>query len=160
MEKITFEPIGVIRSPFNTLDNMPIQPAGADGVEGLVELRPEYQDGLRDLDGFSHIVLIYHFHQSDGYSLTVVPYLDDTSRGLFSTRAPKRPNPIGLSVVKLKSVEGPVLKIENVDVLDGTPLLDIKPYVPEFEPRGIVRTGWLEVAAKKANAKRSDKRFA
>ena len=150
----------LIRSPFKTLDNMPIQPAGAEGVEGLVELRPEYQDGLMDLDGFSHIVLIYHFHQSDGYSLTVVPYLDDTSRGLFSTRAPRRPNPIGLSVVKLNSVEGPVLKIENVDVLDGTPLLDIKPYVPEFEPRGIVRTGWLEAAAKKAKTKRSDKRFA
>ena len=160
MEKITFEPIGVIRSPFKTLDNMPIQPAGADGVEGLVELRPEYQDGLMDLDGFSHIVLIYHFHQSDGYSLAVVPYLDDISRGLFSTRAPKRPNAIGLSIVKLKSVEGPVLKIENVDVLDGTPLLDIKPYVPEFEPRGTVRTGWLEVAAKKAKEKKSDKRFA
>ncbi len=160
MEKIVYRPIGIVRTPFKTLENMPIQPSGAKGAEGIVQLEAEYEDGLKDLDGFSHIILIYHFHKSIGYSHRVVPFLDDVERGLFATRAPKRPNPVGLSVVELKSVEGAVLRVVNIDVLDGTPLLDIKPYVPNFDAQGPVRTGWLENAAKKATGKRSDKRFA
>jgi tRNA (adenine37-N6)-methyltransferase len=160
MEKIVYRPIGIVRTPFKTLENMPIQPSGAKGVEGVVQLEAEYEDGLKDLEGFSHIILIYHFHKSNGYSHRVVPFLDDVERGLFATRAPKRPNPVGLSVVELKSVEGAVLRVVNIDVLDGTPLLDIKPYVPNFDAQGPVRTGWLENASIKATGKRSDKRFA
>ena len=121
---IEYEPIGIIHTPFTDLEGMPIQPAGASGGKGTVEILPEYAEGLADLDGFSHIVLLYHFHRSTGFKLRVTPFLDDQPRGLFATRAPKRPNPIGLSVVKLVKVEGPVVRVENVDVLDGTPLLD------------------------------------
>ena len=158
-ESVTFEPIGVIHSPFTKLEGMPIQPAGAAGVKGAVEVFPEYADGLKDLDGFSHIVLLYHFHRSKGHRLRVVPFMDTEERGLFATRAPKRPNPIGLSVVRLRKVEGRVLHIENVDILDDTPLLDIKPYVPAFDKATRVRTGWLEKARKTVTRKRADKRF-
>ena len=139
---------------------MPIQPAGAKSVKGQVEVLSVYQDGLQDLDGFSHIILLYLFHRSRGFELKVVPFLDTTSRGVFATRAPKRPNPIGLSVVQLERIEGRILHVEGIDVLDGTPLLDIKPYVPEFDAQVDIRTGWLEQAKKKAQDKRSDGRFA
>jgi len=158
--KIEYQPIGIVHSPFSELKGMPIQPAGAEGVRATVEVFPEYQDGLRDLDGFSHVVLLYHLHRSTGFELQVVPFLDTVLRGLFATRAPRRPNPIGLSVVRLVRVEGPVLHVENIDVLDGTPLLDIKPYVPEFDAQEAVRTGWLEDARKRAAEQRSDGRFA
>jgi tRNA-Thr(GGU) m(6)t(6)A37 methyltransferase TsaA len=156
---ITYEPIGVIRSPFTNLEGMPIQPAGAAGVQGTVEVLPEYAEGLADLDGFSHVVLVYHFHRSEGYKLRVTPFLDNQPRGLFSTRAPKRPNPIGMSVVKLVKVEGNVVHVENVDILDGTPLLDIKPYVPAFDEQQSVRTGWLQDAQRRVGEKRADDRF-
>jgi tRNA-Thr(GGU) m(6)t(6)A37 methyltransferase TsaA len=156
---VAYAPIGIIRSPHTSLEGMPIQPSGAKGIQGAVELFPEFQDGLKDLDGFSHIILLYHFHQSNGYSLSVVPFLDTQRRGVFATRAPKRPNPIGLSTVKLKKIEGSVLYIENVDVLDGTPLIDIKPFVPDFEGQTDIRAGWLEAAQKKAGGHRSDDRF-
>jgi tRNA-Thr(GGU) m(6)t(6)A37 methyltransferase TsaA len=138
---------------------MPIQPAGASGVEGTVEVYNEYIEGLKDLDGFSHIMLLYYFHQTSGYKLSVKPFLDDTEHGLFATRAPRRPNPIGISVVKLNRVDGGVLYIENVDILDGTPLLDIKPYVPEFDNHPADKVGWLADAGGKVENKRSDKRF-
>lgn len=159
MESIQFKPIGIIHSPYQEPAGMPIQPAAGKGVKGTVEVYPEYAAGLKDLDGFSHIVLLYHFHRSSGYSLEVVPFLDTEKRGLFSTRAPKRPNPIGLSIVKLNRIEGATLYIENVDILDGTPLLDIKPYVGEFDGQEDVRTGWLENAKKKVREARSDGRF-
>ncbi len=154
-----FTPIGTIRSPFTNPEGMPIQPAGASGVKGTVEVLSAYKDGLDDLNGFSHIILLYLFHRSRGFKLKVVPFMDTTLRGVFATRAPKRPNPIGLSVVRLERIEGRVLHIEGVDVLDGTPLLDIKPYVPEFDAQVEVRTGWLDQAGKKAQDKRSDGRF-
>lgn len=157
--KIEYQPIGVIHSPFQKIEGMPIQPAGAAGVMGTVEVFETYRTGLKDLDGFSHIYLLYHFHRVQGFSLDVVPFMDSKTRGLFSTRAPMRPNPIGLSVVRLHGIEEGVLHIENVDVLDGTPLLDIKPYVPEFDPRGEVRTGWLEEAGKIVSSRKSDNRF-
>ena len=129
------------------------------GIAGTIELDPEYEGGLKDLEGFSHIILIYHFHLSTGFSLMVKPFLDDMLRGLFSTRAPRRPNPIGLSIVRLVKVEGPTLHIENVDIVDGTPLLDIKPYVPELDGIKAERTGWLSGKAVKARKAKADERF-
>lgn len=155
-----FQPIGIIRTPFKTLTEMPIQPAGGQGITGEVEIFAEYQEGLKDLDGFSHLILIYQFHASTGFKLQVVPYMDTVKRGLFSTRAPKRPNPIGLSVVQLKSIENNILKIEDIDILNETPLLDIKPYVPEFDQPANFKTGWLETAKQNVARKKSDGRFA
>jgi tRNA-Thr(GGU) m(6)t(6)A37 methyltransferase TsaA len=160
MRRIQYTPIGVIHSPFKELSGMPIQPAAGKGVKGTVDVFAEYAAGLKDLDGFSHVILLYHFHRSAGYALEVVPYLDTEKRGLFATRAPKRPNPIGLSVVKLTGIEGRILHVENLDILDGTPLLDIKPYVGDFDEQKGVRTGWLEEVRKKVSGKKSDGRFA
>ncbi|MEX2737755.1 MAG: tRNA (N6-threonylcarbamoyladenosine(37)-N6)-methyltransferase TrmO [Candidatus Wukongarchaeota archaeon] len=160
MKIVQYKPIGIINSPFKEPKGMPIQPVRAKGVSGTVELQPEYKEGLKDLEGFSHIMLIYHFHLSEGYSLKVKPFLDDTLRGLFATRAPKRPNPIGVSVVRLEKIEGTTLYISNVDIVDGTPLLDIKPYVPEFDKsEEKVRIGWLSKKIKKSTNKRSDESF-
>jgi tRNA-Thr(GGU) m(6)t(6)A37 methyltransferase TsaA len=158
-EKITFAPIGTIRSPHTELAGMPIQPAGAQGILGSITLDPEYQAGLKDLCGFSRIILIYAFHRSEGYSLEVIPYLDTVPHGVFATRAPKRPNAIGLSVVRLISVNGNELIIENVDVLDGTPLLDIKPYVPAFDCFPDEKAGWFDACCDKVTTTRSDRRF-
>jgi len=157
--EICYQPIGIIRSPFKGPRGMPIQPTGAAGIAGTIALGHEYEGGLRDLEGFSHIILIYHFHLSDGFSLMVKPFLDDMLRGLFSTRAPRRPNPIGLSIVRLVSIEGPTLHIENVDIVDGTPLLDIKPYVPELDGIKAERTGWLSEKAVQARKAKADERF-
>ena len=159
-ETIAMRPIGIIHSPFTTLEGMPIQPGGAREVLGQVVLDPDLAPALADVDGFSHVYLLYCFHQSIGYKTTVTPYLDDTPRGLFATRAPKRPNPIGLSVVEVVAVAGNVLTVRGIDVLDGTPLFDIKPYAPAFDaPAGAVRSGWLD-GRKDAVAKtRSDDRF-
>jgi len=156
---IEFDPIGIIHTPFTKPEGMPIQPAGATGVKGTVEIFPEYQEGLKDLDGFSHIILLYHFHRSQGFSLQVVPYMDTRKRGLFATRSPKRPNPLGLSIVRLEKIENNILYVQNTDILDGTPLLDIKPYVPEFDSHVEIRTGWLEKARKTVKDRKSDKRF-
>ena len=153
--KIEYHPIGIIHSPFTELSGMPIQPAGAAGVEGTVEVFPKYNDGLKDLEGFSHIIMLYHFHRSKGFKLHVVPFMDSTPRGVFATRAPKRPNPIGLSVIKLQKIQDNILYVENVDILDGTPLLDIKPYVPEFDEQAEVRAGWLEEARKEVSKRKS-----
>lgn len=152
-------PIGIIHSPFKDIKGMPIQPSGARGIEGTIELDSKYVNGLKDIEGFSHIILIYHFHLSKGYSLEVLPFMDDILHGVFSTRAPRRPNPIGLSVVRLVRVEGATLHIEDVDIADGTPLLDIKPYVPEFDVQKVERIGWLSKKADKAFEVKADERF-
>ena len=157
--KIEFTPIGIIHSPFMEPEGMPIQPAGAAGVKGTIEMFENFHPGLKDLDGFSHIILLYHFHRSQGFNLHVVPFMDSEPRGLFATRAPKRPNPIGFSVVQLDKIEEGVLYIQAVDILDGTPLLDIKPYVPEFDTQMEVRTGWLEKVGKTVSSQKSDDRF-
>ena len=159
MQEIRYCPIGVIHSPFKQTKGMPIQPAGARGVAGTVEVIPEYGDGLKDLDGFSHIFLLYHFHLSQGYSLMVKPYLDDSLRGVFATRAPRRPNAIGISVVRLVGIEGCTLHIEDLDIADSTPLLDIKPYVPEFDSREVERIGWLAGKAERVAEVGADERF-
>lgn len=156
---ITFQPIGIIHSPFTELQGMPIQPAGAAGVTGTIEVFPEFQGGLDDLDGFSHLILLYHLHRSRGFTLHVIPFMDIQPRGVFATRAPRRPNAIGLSVVRLARIERGVVYVENVDILDGTPLLDLKPYIPEFDAPEPVRTGWLEDARKTVADRKADGRF-
>jgi tRNA-Thr(GGU) m(6)t(6)A37 methyltransferase TsaA len=155
--KIEYEAIGVIRSPFREQRGTPIQPSRSDNAEGTVVLRQDLAEGLSDLDGFSHIILLCHLHKTRPYRLKVIPYLDTEPRGLFATRAPSRPNPIGLSVVELLGISGNTLKVRGLDLLDGTPVLDIKPYVGEFDDRSKLRTGWLEHARKKARL--ADDRF-
>ncbi len=157
---ITMTPIGVIHSPYQTVESMPIQPSGAAEVAGRVVIDSAFADGLEDTEGFSHLILLYCFHRSRGYELRVKPFLDDLHRGLFATRAPRRPNPIGISTVALIRRDGNILHIRGVDVLDGTPLLDIKPYVPAFDAPHASRIGWLEGKAQQADRKRSDDRFA
>lgn len=157
--KIQYKPIGVIHSPFQQPAGVPIQPTAAAGVTGSVEVYPEYIEGLKDLDGFSHIYLIYHLHLSNSYSLQVIPFLDEAKRGVFSTRAPHRPNPIGLSIVKILEVNENIIHIEGVDILEGTPLLDIKPYLPTLNPKSGVRIGWAEQKNSGFQWKQSDSRF-
>ena len=159
MDQIIYKSIGIIHSPYKTIDNMPIQPAAADGIKGQIILNEEYVEGLADLDGFSHIYLLYHLHLSESYNLKVIPFLDVEHRGLFATRAPRRPNSIGLSVVKLVKIDFNVIEIENIDIVDGTPLLDIKPYIYEMEFVNNPKTGWLSSYIKEIKSKKSDKRF-
>lgn len=141
---------------------MPIQPAGAKGIKGTVEVFQEYKDGLQDLDGFSHIMLIFNFHLSKSYKFKVMPYRENKIRGVFATRAPRRPNQIGISIVRLDKIEDNILHISNVDIIDGTPLLDIKPFVPKFDCFDIdenTKVGWLKKRVKKVDEHRSDERF-
>lgn len=141
---ICLTPLGVIHSPFSQLNGMPIQAAAGSGVAGTVELDPAYADGLKDIEGFSHLILIFHLHLTEEPSLQVVPFLDTVAHGVFATRSPKRPNRLGISVVRLMRVEGNVLHVQDLDIVDGTPLLDIKPYVPQFDDRSDARIGWFE----------------
>jgi tRNA-Thr(GGU) m(6)t(6)A37 methyltransferase TsaA len=157
--QIHYRSIGIIRSPYEDVEGMPIQPAGAAGVSGSVEIDREYAEGLKDLEGFSHLILLYHFHMVREQQLVLTPFLDSQPHGVFATRAPKRPNPIGLSVVRLVRREDAVLFIQDVDVLDKTPLLDVKPYVPAFDRAEEARTGWLEKAQAQASQATSDGRF-
>ena len=160
MEQIIFHPIGIIHTPFAEPKGAPIQPRFGRGVKGTIEIYEEYAEGLADLDGFSHIILLYHLHRSTDYKLKVVPFLDSTERGLFATRAPRRPNPIGLSIVRLIGVDNNILAIEDLDIVDGTPLLDIKPYVPDFEKSDKIRIGWLErLIDDNRDENRADDRF-
>jgi tRNA-Thr(GGU) m(6)t(6)A37 methyltransferase TsaA len=155
----TITPIGVIQTPFENLEGMPIQPTGALDVTGTIVVNEEYEQGLKDIEGFSHLILLYRFHCSTGYDLLVKPFLDTEKRGLFATRAPRRPNPIGLSIVRLVERKGNVLTVKDIDVLNGTPLLDIKPYVPAFDVKTVTAAGWLEKSQEKARVLKSDNRF-
>lgn len=159
MDLITFRPIGIISTPFQEPKGTPIQPRAAAGAVGTVKVFPEYCQGLQDLDGFSHIFLLYHFHHCQGFSLLVKPFLDEVQRGVFATRAPARPNPIGLSLVRLDRIEHDTLHVREVDILDGTPLLDIKPFVPRFDTRDQARIGWLTDNLEKLKTMRDDGRF-
>jgi|GEM_PF-1490911 len=156
---IAYRPIGVIHSPFDDPADMPIQPSGRASAPGTAVIRPELTPGLADLNGFSHVILLYHLHLASRVDLSVVPFLDARPRGIFATRAPTRPNPIGLSIVELRRIEGNTLHLDHVDVLDGTPLLDIKPYVPEFDRPAEARTGWLEEQRGRVGVVKSDDRF-
>lgn len=160
MSEVVYKPIGVVHSPFKVPQDVPIQSVAAEGVMGIVEVAREYVEGLRDVDGFSHLILIYHCHLTQDYSLLVRPFLDERLHGVFSTRAPSRPNPIGISVVRLIKIEKNMLHIQDVDIIDGTPLLDIKPFVPEFDQRKAERIGWLEKNVDKLHSGRDDGRFA
>jgi tRNA-Thr(GGU) m(6)t(6)A37 methyltransferase TsaA len=142
--EITFCSIGIVHSPHKNLSETPIQPVFCEGVRGTVIINPEYSDGLLDLDKFSHIYLFYYFHQSKDIKLILKPYLQDKNHGIFATRAPCRPNPLGFSVVRLLSIKKNILYIEDVDILDGTPVIDIKPYVKRFDSRDNVRSGWQD----------------
>ena len=160
MNEINIKPIGTIFTPHTTIKNMPIQPLAARGIKGYIKLLPEYTEGLKDLEGFSHITLIYHFHKINGYELVVTPFMDTEKRGIFACKAPKRPNAIGISTVKLISIKENVLYIEQVDMLDETPLIDIKPFYPRYDNRLNAKTGWLERYKKTPVEKlRSDDRF-
>ena len=158
--KIIYQPIGIIHSPFNSIKGMPIQSTGAQGVRGRVEVNPEYARGLTDLEGFSHIILLYHFHKVTEYKLMATPFLDTRPHGIFATRAPKRPNAIGISVVRLLSRDKNILHIENVDILNETPLLDIKLYTPEFDHHPADRIGWMERVKGQSQGVQADNRFA
>jgi tRNA-Thr(GGU) m(6)t(6)A37 methyltransferase TsaA len=141
---ITYKPIGVIHSNHVIAEQTPVQPVYAKGCSGRAEIFPEYEEGLRDLEGFSHVYLIYHLHMSELVKLTVKPFLQDVERGVFATRAPSRPNAIGLSIVELINREGTILHLDGLDILDGTPLLDIKPYVTRFDCVKTLRNGWQD----------------
>jgi tRNA (adenine37-N6)-methyltransferase len=157
---VSYRPIGLLRSPHADIAGMPIQPVGALGIPGRVEVWPEFADGLLDLEGFSHVILIYHLHRISGALLRVKPFLEDgAEHGVFATRSPKRPNPIGISVLELAGVEGSVVHLRNVDILDQTPVLDIKPYVPAFDAWPGERIGWFAGRAEAAATARADERF-
>jgi tRNA-Thr(GGU) m(6)t(6)A37 methyltransferase TsaA len=159
MKEIIYKPIGIIHSPFKQAKGTPIQSAAARDIEGIIEIYSKYSRGLLDLEGFSHIILLFHCHLIKNYHLHIKPYLDTVEHGLFATRAPARPNPIGLSIVKLTKVEKAKLFISGIDVIDQTPLLDIKPYVPDFDHREIFKIGWLENKIKKLPETKDDNRF-
>jgi len=154
--------IATIHSPFCNLVNMPVQPKGAKDTYATIEFRDEFKEGLKDLDGFSHLYLIYYFHKVKEHKLSVVPFNDksNTPRGVFATRTPMHPNSIGLSVVELVSVEDNIVTIKGIDVLDGTPLLDIKPYIENFDKvEGEVKSGWMKSSQEEVSQKKSDDRF-
>ena len=155
----TYHQIGTIKSPHKEAKGMPIQPSSARGIKGEIELLSKYSDGLKDLDGFSHIIVIYDFNKSTGFSLQAKPFLDDKVHGVFATRAPQRPNPIGISVLKLNAIRDNRLFVENVDMMDETPILDIKPYVSVFDGVDEEIIGWLSEHIDDADFKKSDERF-
>jgi tRNA (adenine37-N6)-methyltransferase len=148
--KITYKPIGIIHTPFTTLESTPIQGCFVPNSRGTIEIYTEYVRGLTDLEGFSHLILLYHFHKTKGYSLMAKPFLDKDKRGIFACRYFKRPNCIGLSIVRLYGVKGNLLDIGEVDMLDDTPLIDIKPYVPQFDQKDNAETGWYERATERS----------
>ena len=159
MKEIKFKPIGIIHSPFREPKGTPIQPASAKGIKGTIEIFPEYAEGLKDIEGFSHIILIYHFHLSKPSSLIARPFMDNKPHGIFAIRGPSRPNPIGVSVVRLIKIKENFLYIQDLDIVDGTPLLDIKPYVPEFDKKEKVKIGWLTKNINKLSTAKDDGRF-
>jgi tRNA (adenine37-N6)-methyltransferase len=159
IEPVTFLPIGVIRTPFAKTAGMPIQATAAVGIPGWIDLDPAFVEGLTDLEGFSHLTLVYQLHRVTAPRLRVTPFLDDRPHGIFATRSPARPNPIGISTVRLVAVRGSTVEIEDVDVVDGTPLLDIKPYVPAFDDRAGARIGWFTDRLDRLPELRADGRF-
>jgi tRNA-Thr(GGU) m(6)t(6)A37 methyltransferase TsaA len=156
---IQYTPIGIVHSPFKKPEGTPIQSAVAEDAEGTVEVFPEYKNGLDDLDGFSHIILLCHLQLVKDPKLKVIPFMDDQPHGVFSTRSPNRPNPIGLSIVELVRIENNILHIKNLDIIDGTPLLDIKPFIPGMDNRETTKIGWLERNIQKMKSKKDDGRF-
>ncbi len=159
MQKIVYKPIGIIHSSYKQVEGVPIQGALSKNSKGEVEVFPEYKAGLKDLEGFSHIILLYHFHLAKGYSLLSRPFLENKKHGIFAIRAPKRPNPIGFSVVKLEKITGNLLYINEVDIVDYTILLDIKPYVSKFDVRTGTKDGWLTKKIMDDREHKADNRY-
>ena len=156
---MTLDPIGIINTPYTKLEHMPIQPKGSAGTVGKVIIDEKYTEGLKDLDGFSHVYLIYHFHKTARAELRVIPFMDIEPRGVFSTRSPLRPSHIGISITKIVSIEDNIVTVEGIDILDETPLLDIKPYIPQFDSVREVKTGWMNKSEDDVIRKHSDNRF-
>jgi len=156
---VVCRPVGVVRSRFTEATGMPIQTAGAPEEKGRLEVFAEFAPGLRDIEGFDYLILVTHLHLCPHERLEVVPFLDDTSHGAFATRAPARPNRLGLSIVRLESVEGTTLHFSGNDMMDGTPVLDIKPYVPKFDVRETDRVGWFGARLDQLPRTRSDGRM-
>lgn len=154
---VTFRPIGIVRSEHRSARHTPIQPVCAEGCAGRVEILDEYVEGLQDIEGFSHIHLLYHLHRAGPAKLRAVPFLDDVPRGIFATRSPWRPNALGLSLVRLVRREGATLFIDEVDILDGAPVLDIKPYVARFDAREGARCGWTDAVGPETLAARGSR---
>lgn len=159
MNEINFKPIGLIHSPFKSPKGVPIQTTAAKGVKGRIEIYPEFAEGLTDLDGFSHIMLISYFHMVKNASLVVTPFLDSHQHGVFATRASGRPNPIGFSIVELEKIDGNFLYVLDVDLVNGTPILDIKPCIPQFDFKEVTKIGWLQNVIHKLPEVKDDGRF-
>ncbi len=159
MNEIIYQPIGLIHSPFKEPKGTPIQASGAKGIQGKIEVFQEFTDGLKDIDGFSHIILIYHLHLIKDSPLVVKPFLDKQTHGIFATRAPGRPNSIGISVVRLVDVDQNILTVKDFDIIDGTPLLDIKPYISEFDYRDVTKNGWYKENVHNLSESKDDGRF-
>ena len=153
-EQIVYHPIGIIHTPYTQKENTPIQGCFAPNSRGTVEVYPEHSDGLKDIEEFSHLILIYHFHKSEGCQLMTKPFLDKEKKGIFSIRYFTRPNPIGISIVRLLKINGCILEVGEIDMLDETPLLDIKPYVPQFDIKENVRNGWYNTASERSKYQR------
>jgi len=154
-----FTPIGTILTEFTSLENMPIQPKGAKEQMGKIVIFDQFVEGLKDLEGFSHIYLFYHFHKSERTSLKVTPFMDDQLRGVFSTRSPLRPTKIGLSISQIVNIEDSIITVKGIDVLNFTPLLDIKPYIPQFDAVEDIKTGWMQKSEEDVMKAKSDERF-
>ncbi|KFZ38000.1 hypothetical protein HR45_05670 [Shewanella mangrovi] len=157
-QQIIYQAIGVVRSPFTQQAGTPVQPSHDKATRGFIELDEQFLPALQDLAGFSHIWVLCHMHQAKPPKLTVTPYLDDKPHGLFATRAPSRPNPIGMSLLRLAKIDGNQLHVIDLDLLDGTPVLDIKPFVQQFDSREETRCGWFDTAQKQVS--QADDRFA
>jgi tRNA-Thr(GGU) m(6)t(6)A37 methyltransferase TsaA len=159
LNELIYKAIGVVHSPFKEPKNVPIQSSASKGTEGTIEVYPQYAEGLCDIEGFSHLILLYHLHLVAEGPLMVKPFLDDKPHGVFATRAPARPNRIGISIVKLAGKEGSILHVHELDILEGTPLIDIKPYVPEFDCRHQAKIGWFNGKICKLDSTKDDGRF-
>lgn len=157
--EMKFKAIGIIHSPYKTVENMPVQTSASKNVEAEIEIFDQYKEGLSDLDGFSHIYVIFFLNMVGEPKLKVIPFLDTVERGIFATRSPARPNAVGLSLAELVSVKGNRIIIRGVDMLDGSPVIDIKPYVPDFEICDNVKKGWFEGKTHKVKGILSDERF-
>jgi len=159
MLNITYHPIGIVHSPYKQPEGTPIQPITSKEVNATIEIFPGYVEGLKDLEGFSHIYVLFHLHLAKSNSLLVTPFLDTKSHGVFATRAPGRPNPIGISVVCLEKIAGNILHVKNIDMLDGSPVLDIKPYIPQFDVFNTYKNGWYDMVNNKIEDQKDDGRF-
>jgi tRNA-Thr(GGU) m(6)t(6)A37 methyltransferase TsaA len=159
MLSITYQPIGIVHSPFKKPEGTPIQPIAAKNSKAIIEIFPEFSKGLIDLEHFSHIYVVFHLHLAEKKELTVIPFLDTVPHGVFATRSPGRPNSIGISVVCLDKITNNKLYVRNIDILDDSPVLDIKPYIPHFDVFETTKNGWFEKNVHKMESQKDDGRF-